>query len=309
LRTNPNNAIHSAAARRNAIKKITLVLTIIILVLLFTVRTHAQAQTQPSALQAVGHVSQSPASVIVSFEAALNSHDSAATLALFADGAVVSDLSNIACLPGPPPICPEYVNVFTTKTQIRGWLEQLVKVNVQLKETGTFQETGNNVTWSLDVSVDEYRRLGVAPLSANANAIVEEGKIRLLNIALSVESMSKLAAAYRATRASPYSILATGIAFGIILIGLVFPAAAVYYISRVERLFSTVPGLRKPWVLLQAGVVSLFIAILLIGIESSADGLVPLIDMIQYMAVVFTGFFIFLSMLWMREVWSAAPSD
>jgi len=288
----------------------TLVLTIIVLALLFTVKTYVQPQTQPVAPEAVGSVSQSPASVIVSFEAALNTHDFAAALALFADGAVVSDLSNIACLPGPPPLCPAGPwNVFTTKTQIRGWLEQLVKVNVQLKETGTLQETGNNLTWSLDVSVDEYRRLGVAPLAANANAIVEEGKISLLNIALSVESTSKLAAAYRTSRASSYSIMAGGIGFGMIFLGLVFPAAAVYYISRVKRLFAAVPRLDKPWILLGAGVGSLFVSVLLVALREVAGISASIADPLFDLVLVVCMFLVMSAMILMKRVMISEPDE
>ncbi len=253
------------------------------------------------------HLEQENSTVASALDAALNSHDSNAALALFSDSAVISDLSNIACLPGPPPLCGGY-NVYTSRTQIEGWLQQLVQENIAVKEIGSFNVKGDNVTWTLEVSVNEYRRLNVAPLTATAQALIHNGKIDSLTIMLTEESTTKLTLGYSSTERTPYAILALGISLGILSLGLVFPAAAMYYISRVERLFQTVPGLRKPWVLLQVGVLSLFIAILLIGV-GSIRGPTPSLNTIQYVIVVFTGFFIFLSMLWMRQVWSTAPGD
>jgi hypothetical protein len=291
----------------------TVIITVFALALLavnLTETSHhvsALSPMTPHILEEVG-VGQNASNVIAALDAAFNAHDSAAALFLFGDTATVSDLSNVACLPGPPPFCGGY-NVFTTKVQIRGWLETLVREEIQVKEVGSYQVRAGNVTWILQVSLNEYRRLGVAPLVADAQALVQNGKIESLTIRLDQDSTKRLALAYATSQRAPYSILAVGIGFGILVLGLVFPAAAVYYISRVERLFSSVPGLRKPWVLLQAGVVSLFIAIVLIGIENSINGLTPFLDTIQYVVVVFTGFFIFLAMLWMRQVWSVAPSD
>jgi hypothetical protein len=287
----------------------TIALTIlIILTFAFATRVFAQPQAQPSELKAASSASQSPSSVIGSFEAALNSHDSTAALALIADGAVVSDLSNIACLPGQPPFCQGY-NVFTTKTQIRGWVEQLVKINVQLKETGAFQERGNNVTWTLEVTVDEYRRLAVAPLDANASAVIQDEKITSLTIVLTGESTSKLAVAYARNRASPYAVMAGGIGFGIIFLGLVFPAAGVYYVSRVKRLFATVPRLHKPWILLGAGVGSLFITMILVTLRDVVGLSTSIVDPIFSVVLVICAFLVMLAMILMKRVMIGEPDD
>jgi hypothetical protein len=109
-------------------------------------------------------VGQNAPTLITAFDTALNAHDTDTALALFSDIAVVNDPSNIACLPGPPPVCQGYAPVFTSKVQIRGWLEQLSKDNIQVQEVGSFQAAERNLTWTLAVSVDEYRRLNVAPL-------------------------------------------------------------------------------------------------------------------------------------------------
>jgi len=272
-----------------------------VVLLTFTFGVSTLAQPQPLALTPADHVFQSPSSVVSSFDSDLNNHDSAAALALFADGSMVSDTSNIACLPGPPPFCRGY-NVFSTQTQIRGWLEQLVKENVQLKETQPLQVVGNNVTWVVEISLDEYRRLGVAPLEADANAVVQEGKISSLTIALTSESTNRLSLAYAQNRASPYAIMASGIGFGMIFLGFVFPAAAVYYISRVKRLFATVPRLDKPWILLGAAVGALFISVLLEALRDIAGMSTSVVDIVFGVTVVVCSFVVMLAMVLMKRV-------
>jgi len=298
---------------RSALRYVTLV---IILTLLFVPLISAFTQVAEQGARIVkirghGRVRQDAISVIADFNSALNAHDPDAALALFSDGAVVNDLSNIACLSGTnlqtPPCGGQ--NVFTTTVQIRGWLEQLVKDGIQVKEIGNYRVVATNVTWDLQVTVDEYRRLDVAPLVANANAVVQDWKIKSLTISLDQESTKKLALGYAAYRQTPYSILASGVGFGILLLGLVFPAAAVYYISRVKDLFATVPGLKRPWILLQAGVISLFIAILLVCIRITVGAPPSSLGIIQYMVVVLTGFFFLAAMLLMKRVWLVAPND
>jgi hypothetical protein len=297
---------------RSALRYVTLV---IILTLLFVPLISAvtqAAEQRPTIVKIRGHgrVRQDAISVIADFDSALNAHNPDAALALFSDEAVVSDLSNIACLSGtnlPSPPCGGQ-NVLTTKVQIRGWLEQLVKDGIQVKEIGNYRVAAANVTWDLEVTVDEYRRLDVAPLVANAMAVVQDWKIKSLTISLDQESTKKLALGYAANQRTPYSILASGVGFGILVLGLVFPAAAVYYISRVKDLFATVPGLKRPWILLQAGVVSLFIAILLVSIRSTVRAPPSSLNIIQYVVVVLTGFFFLVAMVLMKRVWLVAPN-
>jgi len=278
-------------------------LTIIILCAVFLRNTLAQPETART-----GNPFQTVGSVIGAFENDLNNHDSASALALFADTAIVSDFSNIACLPGPSPFCSGY-NVFTSKTQIQGWLEQLVKINVELKDVGVYQITGNNVTWVLRVSVDEYRRLDVAPLDANANAIIQEGKISSLAVELTPESTDKLSVAYAQNRASPYGIMTGGVGLGIILVGLVFPAAAVYYISRVKRLFASVPGLNRPWVILGAGVGSIFVSVLLVALRDIAGMNASIADSIFDALLVVCCFVVMSAIVLMKRVMTSESDE
>jgi hypothetical protein len=282
-------------------KKTIIILTALILLALTFARAFAQPQTQPEYLKPLSRPSQSPSSVASSFDTDLNNHNSSAALALFADEATVSDLSNIACLPGPPPSCLGS-NVFVTKTQIRGWLEQLVSINVQLNLTRTFRVSDDNVSWAVQVSVDEYRRLGVAPLEANVNATVESGKFSSVSIELIAESTEKLSEAYASNRASPYAVMAGGVAFGVIFLGLVFPAVGVYYVSRVKRLFATVPYLDKPWVLLGAGVGALFVSVLFVLLRDVIGISAEIVDPLFGVTLTICAFLVMSSMILMKRV-------
>ena len=280
--------------------------TIIILaILILLALSFATMLTQPQRLygkEAVSsHASQSPDSVANSFDVVLNDGNSSAALVLFADGATVSDLSNIACLPGPPPFC-QGQNVFNTKTQIAGWLEQLVSDHIELNRTEPFRVSYSNVSWTVEVALDEYRRLGVAPLDARINAIVENGKFTSFSIELTAESTERLSEAYANRRATPYSAMAEGLAFGLIVLGLVFPAAALYYVSKVKRLFATVPHLNKPWVLLGAGVVALFVSVLFLLLSDVASISVEIVDSLFGVTLTACAFLVMSSMILMKRV-------
>jgi hypothetical protein len=299
---------------RSALRYVALViiLTLLAVPLMSAFTQVAEQSPRIGKIRGHGQVGQEEISVIADFDSALNAHNPEAALALFSDGAVVSDLSNIACLSGsgwivPPPCGGQFV--FTTAAQIRGWLEQLVKEGIQVKEIGNYRVMAANVTWDLEVTVDEYRLLDVAPLVANAMAVVQDWKIKSLTISLDQESTKKLALGYASHQRTPYSILAGGVGFGILVLGLVFPAAAAYYISRVKDLFATVPGLKRPWILLQAGVVSLFIAILLVAIRITVRAPPSSLDTIRCVVVVLTGSFFLAAMLLMKRVWLVAPND
>ena len=296
----------------NAIKaprktKIAILLLAALILLTLTFAT-ASGQRQPKALESSTHVFQSATSLASSFDNDLNDHNSSAALALFEDGATVSDLSNIACLPGPPPSC-EGQNLFVGKTQIGGWLEQLVTINVQLNETQAFHASDNNVSWAVTVSVDEYRRLGVAPLEAFLNGTVENERFSSLSIELTAGSTERLSEAYAASRASPYTVMASGVAFGVIFLGLVFPAVGVYYVSRVKRLFVSVPHLDRPWVLLGAGVGTIFVSVLLLFFRDVTGVSAEVIDPLFSVTLTICAFLVMSSMLLMKRVMLGEPDE
>ena len=249
-----------------------------------------------------------PVEVLNAFEVQLNAHNVKAALALFTDDAAVYDPTAISCYGGTGYSCePSLFISYTSKTQIRGWLQYLAEVDIEVKEVGAPQTTGNNVTWTWQVSNNGYRSLNIAPLVGAGEAIVQGNLIKYLNFRLSTDSIEKLEAALAASSRSPFSVARESIGFGLFVLGLVFPAAAAYYISRVRTLFAAVPKLKRPWVLLQAGVVCLFTAILVVGVRSSIGTSIPSLDIIQYVAVVLTGFFILVAMVLMKRVWLAAP--
>lgn len=256
-------------------------------------------------MQGDPRIRQNPAAVVAAFEAAVNTHNVAAAVSLFTDDAVVLDPSNIACLYGAIGIRCEPsggMALYTSKAQIRGWLQLLADENVQVKEIGVAQSNGNNVTWTWEVSVDEYRRLNVAPLVGTGEATVQGNLTKYLKFALSADSELKLQAAFATVRQSPYSVAAGGFAVGIVALGLVFPGVAVYYISRVKRLFATVPRIDKPWMLLGAGVGALFISALLVILRDVAGMSTSVVDPLFDVILAVCAFFVMSAMILMKRV-------
>jgi hypothetical protein len=192
--------------------------------------------------------------------------------------------------------------VFTSKVQIRGWLEQLARENITVREVGGFNVTDDNVSWTLGVTVNEYRRLDVAPLVATAQATIHNGKIDSLTVKLTPDSLTKLTLAYASSQRSPYSVLAAGLSLGVVTFGLVFPAAAIYYISRVKRLFATVPMLNKPWILLGAGVGALLLSLLLESIGGLTGVSPGTTDSVFTTLLAICAFFVMSSMVLMKRV-------
>ena len=277
----------------------TIVVLTVLIVLAFTfavVFAQASAKTEEHLISA----SQSPASLAASLDDDLNNHNSSAALALFADGATLFDLNNIAWCPGSAHCGTEFV--YVGSTQIGGWLGYLVSVNVQLNETHVFHVSGNNVSWAVGFSDDSYREIGIALLEANVNATVDNGKFSSFSIGLTVESIRKLSLAIAASHTSPYSAMAGGVAFGSIFLGLVFPAVGVYYVSRVKRLFATVPHLDKPWLLLGAGLGVLFVSVLILSLRGLAGVSVELVDPLFSAMLTICAFLVMTSMILMKRV-------
>ncbi len=280
---------------------------------------HATAIPQAESVQAISiptngdpRIQQNPAAAVAALEVAVNTHNVAVALSLFTDDAVVLDPSNIACVYGAIGIrCQPatILSVVTSKAQIRGWLQLLAEENIHVDEIGAFQSTGNNVTWTWEVSVDEYRRLNVAPLVGTGEATVQGDLIKYLKFVLSPESEQKLQAAFATVRQSPYSVAAGGFAFGIVALGLVFPGVAVYYISRVKRLFATVPRLDKPWMLLGAGVGALFISVLLVALRDIAGMSTSVVDPLFDVILAVCAFFVMSAMILMKRVMISEPDE
>jgi len=280
----------------------TIVVLTVLIVLAFT---FAVVSAQPGAKTEGLLIStpQSPAYLATAFDDDLNNHNSSAALGLFADNATVSDLSSIAECSVESAYCL-YPSYFVGTTQIRGWLDAFVSSNVQLNETRTIQVSGNNVSWRVGVSVDAYRKVGIAQLVADVNATVKNGKFSLLAIGLTAESTRTVLVALAASHKSPYSALAGGVAFGVILLGFVFPAVGVYYVSRVKRLFATVPHLVKPWVLLGGGVGMLFLSVLLLTLRDVTGISAGIVDPLFSVTLTACAFLVMSSTFLMKRVLS-----
>jgi hypothetical protein len=295
-----------------------ILLVVALSVLVVSLAAHASAIPQAESVQGISipirggpRVQESPAAVVTAFEVALNTHNVTVALSLFTDDAVVLDPSNIACWPGSLNIrcqpTPGSVGIGTT--QIRGWLQVLAEENIQVKEIGALESTGNNVTWTWEVSVDEYRRLNVAPLVGTGEATVQGNLIKYLKFVLRAESEQKLQAAFATVRQSPYSVAAGGFAVGMLALGLVFPTAAVYYVSRVKKLFATVPRLDKPWMLLGAGVGALFISVLFVALRDVVGMSTSIVDPLFDVILVICAFLIMSAMILMKRVMISEPNE
>ncbi len=264
-------------------------------------------------------IQQSPESVVTAFDAALNAHDVKAGLDLFADNGFVHDQSretyssllSYEYTGTLAPTCRLFADqpacAYTGKDRIGDWLRQLALDNIQVQEVGNYQVSGNNMTWNLAISIDDYRRLSIAPLMSIGEAMIQGGKIQSLTLSLTTESTARLSTAFAKSERGPVSIETKGFLLGVISLGLIFPAAAVYYISRVKSLFAAVPRLERPWFLLLAGVASLFTAVLLIFLRGFVS--IPSWDAIYSVVLILTAFFILASMVLMKKVWTITGSD
>jgi len=244
---------------------------------IYAARTSANENFHASVSQ------QSPESVVAAFDAALNAHDVKGALDLFTDDGFVHDsaretYSNSlgllpgsygALAPGVAPMCfasasqTSAICVYSGKDKIGEWLQQLVVENIQAQEVGGFQTSGNNVTWNLAISDDNYRSLGVASLMEVGFAIVQGSKIQSLTLSLTPESSNELEAAFVKGERPEIAFGSGGLLVALAALGLILPLGSIYYISRVKSLFAAIPRLERPWLLLQVGVCLLLLDVVL----------------------------------------------
>ncbi len=129
---------------------------------------------------------EDPVGVVAAFEAALDAGNVEAALALLADDAVVTAQSGVYRAKGP----------------IRGYLEGLVAQNYHA-EVDSRDVAADTVTTRGRASLDDWRRLGVAPLEVVAEVVVRTGKIRTLSAALTPAAAARLQAAQARVAATP----------------------------------------------------------------------------------------------------------
>jgi hypothetical protein len=249
-------------------------------------------------------IQQDPISVVTKFNAALNmKHDPNAVLAFFTDDAVVKIL---------PEDVPGGI-IAVGKIRIGLWLQEIMtgQGGLQAAPLSEYNVTGNIVTWTEAFWIERYGTVAAIaePLRGVAEAVVKGDKLSSFTITLTSESVAKLR---HGQSGSPQNrmqltIATSGFEFGLIVLGLIFPAAAMYYISRVRSLFAAIPRLERPWILLLAGVASLFLATLLILLRGFAT--IPSWDAIYSVVLVVAAFFILASMVFMKRVWTIAGSE
>jgi hypothetical protein len=118
-------------------------------------------------------------SVLRAREQALIARDLETILDLFADDAVVTTSTG---------------RKLTVKDQIRVWVKDQIDRN-QREEASPRQHDGNKLSWSARVYRDDWNKLGVSPLDAVQDAVIEDGKIKAFNTRLTPVSAAKLEAA------------------------------------------------------------------------------------------------------------------
>jgi len=294
-----------------------LIFLFVLSVLVVPTLVHGSGTTQPFETRVLGtpmrqSVPQQadPVEVLHAFEVQLNAHNMDGAIALFTDDAVVYDPTTISCSGGTGYFCePSLSTSYTSKTQIRGWLQYLAQVDIEVREVGVPQTTGNNVTWTWQVSNNGYRNLNIAPLVGAGEAVVQGNLIRYLGFRLSTDSIETLHAALAASSQSSFFIAGQSIAVGLVGLGLVFPAVAVYYVSRVKRLFDTVPNLGKPWILLGAGVGSLFISVVLVALREIGGMSTNVVDPIFDATLAACAFFVMSALILMKRVMISEPDE
>ncbi len=273
-------------------------LTILILVLAAVLMTNGAAKP----VTAVHIESQDAKSVVAAFERALDSHDAAAALALFTDDAVVR-------------ILPEDVLggvIASGKDQIRRWLEGATLNQIQVQALSEYQVSGNNVTWTESFRIYQYEDINALATSGvvgKAEAVVQGNRIKSFTLTFSPDSVTKLRALPLSSKRASLASSTFGFLAGLAVLSLILPAGAIYYITRVKSLFASVPRLERPWLLLEAGVASLFIALLLVSVRNTVGFSSQSLDTIQYLVVVLTGAFILAAMVLMKRVWTIPSGE
>lgn len=96
---------------------------------------------------------------------------------------------------------------------------------------------------------------------------------------------------------------------GIVILALVFAAAAIYYISRVRSRFASVPRLERPWLLLEVGAAMLSLALLSIGITPFVGISSDIWSAFHSAVLILSTVFFLAAMVLMKRAWTLTESD
>ena len=123
-----------------------------------------------------GALAQLTKKVVEDYDAAIAAKNLDGALALVADNAV------LACLDG---------KTYTGKAEIKKHYEDAAAQNAVF-EPGERTVSGNKVTYKTKVTLDDWKKLNVAPLEADAVALVADGKVSSLTLTLTADADAKL---------------------------------------------------------------------------------------------------------------------
>lgn len=124
------------------------------------------------------------ASVARALIAAENAHDVNAAVNLFAPGAIVN-------LP---------TGVFTTRAEIEQWQRELAAGNFRADITPPVAVTPEVVTFSGTVAYDPFRQLGISPLEATWQLVIQQGRVTVFNFDFTPAATARLQAALAGAR-------------------------------------------------------------------------------------------------------------
>jgi polyhydroxybutyrate depolymerase len=131
-----------------------------------------------------------PALVIKALVDALNTGDVEAAIAFYADDALRTQQ--------PPPAGQS--GIWTGKEQVRGFVKGLVADHFSV-ELSNLKAAGDKITYTCTFSTDTYRKLGIAPLVAVEEAVLDKSKIKSQPVTITPESVAKIQAALAAAQA------------------------------------------------------------------------------------------------------------
>lgn len=138
-----------------------------------------------------------PTAVIKSLVDALNAGNVDASMAFCADDALRTQQ--------PPPTGQS--GTWSGKEQIRSVFKGMIADHFSV-ELSNLKVTGDKTTYTCTFATDTYRKLGVAPLVALEEAVIEGGKIKSQKVTITPESLAKIqaATAAQAKTATPTAI-------------------------------------------------------------------------------------------------------
>ena len=132
-----------------------------------------------------------PAAVLTSLLRVFTS-DSDAALALFTDDAVVRII--------PPP--PGASGVWSGKEEIKQFLQFAKSQNAVQEIVGSPTVNGNNITATVMVTVNDFRKWGIGPVEHTYEAVVEGGKFKSFDSIMAPAERGRVGAAAQAYMAA-----------------------------------------------------------------------------------------------------------